>query len=272
MRRSNHWLTAYVVVVLLFLLAPIVVIVLFSFNAGQSLSFPIHALSSRWYDSAIHNPTLSTALQNSIIVAAGALVTVVVVATPAAWVVARSRSRLRTLLLGAMVIPLALPGLFIGIALLTYFRKLGLEPSLKTVTVAHVLYTMGFYVLIASRRFAALDPAFEEAAATLGASRPQAIRLVIWPAVRPALIAALALCLALSLDEFIISFFVIGPENTLPIVIFSNIRTTVTPQINAVASFLLAVSWVSVGVAAFAARDRSSGRTRRARRESAVAA
>jgi spermidine/putrescine transport system permease protein len=260
MKLGERLIGVYVAVVLVFLMAPVVVIVLFSFNAGQSLSFPIEGLSTRWFDQAAGNATLRAALQNSLIVAAGALLTIVVIATPAAWYLARSRSRARGLLLAATVAPLALPGLFIGIALLTYFGRLGLRPSLTTVTIAHVLYTMGFYVLIASRRFAALDPAYEDAARTLGASAAQRLRLIVWPAVRPALIAALALCLALSLDEFIISFFVIGPENTLPIVIFSNIRTTVTPQINAVATFLLVISWVSVGVAAWMSRDRAARR------------
>jgi spermidine/putrescine transport system permease protein len=259
-RLGERLTGVYVAAVLVFLMAPVAVIVLFSFNAGQNLSFPIESLSTRWYGRAAGNFTLTTALQNSLIVAAGALLTIIVIATPAAWYLARSRSRARGLLLAVTVAPLALPGLFIGIALLSYFGRLGLRPSLVTVTIAHVLYTMGFYVLIASRRFAALDPAYEEAARTLGASRTQSLRLIVWPAVRPALIAALALCLALSLDEFIISFFVIGPENTLPIVIFSNIRTTVTPQINAVATFLLALSWITVGVAAWMARDRAARR------------
>lgn len=260
MRVGERAIGVYVAAVLVFLMAPVAVIVLFSFNAGQNLSFPIESMSTRWYGRAAGNATLTTSLQNSLIVATGALVTIVLVATPASWYLARSRSRARGLLLVATVAPLALPGLFIGIALLTYFGRLGLRPSLLTVTIAHVLYTMGFYVLIASRRFAALDPAHEEAARTLGASRAQSLRLIVWPAVRPALIAALALCLALSLDEFVISFFVIGPENTLPIVIFSNIRTTVTPQINAVATFLLVLSWVSVGLAAWMARDRAARR------------
>lgn len=262
MRIGDRLIAVYVFVVLVFLMAPVAVIVVFSFNGAQSLSFPIEGISTRWYEQAAGDATLVTALQNSLIVAAGALATVVVIATPAAWYLARSRSRLRGLLLVATVAPLALPGLFIGIALLTYFGRLGLRPSLTTVTIAHVLYTMGFYVLIASRRFATLDPAFEEASRTLGASRVQSLRLIVWPAVRPAIVAALALCLALSLDEFIISFFVIGPENTLPIVIFSNIRTTVTPEINAVATFLLVVSWASVAVAAWMARDRAARRRR----------
>lgn len=254
MKIGDRLIAVYVGAALLFLMAPVAIIVLFSFNAGQSLSFPIEGLSTRWYAEAAGDVTLVRALQNSLIVAAGALATTVVIATPAAWYLARSRSRLRGALLVAVVAPLALPGLFIGIALLTYFGRIGLRPSLTTVTIAHVLYTMGFYVLIASRRFAVLDPAFEEAARTLGASRVQSLRLIVWPAVRPAIVAALALCLALSLDEFIISFFVIGPENTLPIVIFSNIRTTVTPEINAVATFLLVLSWASVAFAAWMAR------------------
>ena len=262
MKLTDRLLGGYVSLILVFLMAPVLVIIVFSFNATPSLSLPIRALSTRWYATAISDTDLLAALQASLLVGAGALITVVVIATPAAWVVARSRSRqVRTVLLFATVLPLALPGLFIGIGLLTFFRKIGVAPSLATVMVAHVLYTIGFYMIIASRRFAALDPLFAEAAATLGATRTQVTRLVVWPAVRPALIAALALCLALSLDEFIITFFVIGPQNTLPIVIFSNIRTTVTPEINAIATVLLVASWVAVGVAAFSVAGRSARRS-----------
>ena len=148
------------------------------------------------------------------------------------------------LLLATIVAPVALPGLFIGIALLTFFASIHVHPSLRTVVVAHAVYTLGFYVVIAAARFSGLDAALEEAAWTLGAGRWAVARLVVWPLVRPALFAALALCLALSLDEFVITFFVIGAQNTLPIVIFSNVRSVVTPEINAVSTLILAVTAV----------------------------
>lgn len=254
--RGRLFLGSYVVLVLVFLLAPVAVIVLFSFNGSPSLAFPIDSLSTQWYSSAIANEKLQTALQNSLIVGAASLVFVAPIGTAAAWAIGRRRVRGGSVLRAALATPLAIPGLFLGTSLLLLFTRIGIAPSLLTVTIAHVLYTLGFYVLVAGERFAGLDPALNEAARTLGASNVQAWRLVTWPLVRPAVIAAMALCFALSLDEFIITFFVVGAENTLPIVIFTSIRTTVTPEINAVASLLLLTSWIAVAVSLLASRRR----------------
>jgi ABC-type spermidine/putrescine transport system permease subunit II len=262
-------LRVYVAAVVAFLLAPVVIIVLFSFNRDRSLSFPIRALSGHWYTVAFTDDTVVTALENSLVVGGAMLAIVGVVGTLAAAAIARRRFPGRALLLGIMLAPLALPGLFIGVALLSYFVSIGVKLSLQTVVVAHVIYTLGFYVLVASARFAGLDPALEEAARTLGATRTSALRLVVWPLVRPALLGALALCLALSLDEFVITFYVIGPQNTLPIVIFSNVRTTISPEINAIATVLLSSSWALVGAAALLMRG--LGRRRRGGRLADVA-
>jgi ABC-type spermidine/putrescine transport system permease subunit II len=260
MRARSVLLGLYVSLVLLFLLAPVLIIILFSFNSERSLSFPIEALSTRWYDAAFHNRIVLEALENSLVVGGVALALVALIGTPAAWAIARHGFPGRSVLLGSVLAPLAMPGLFIGIALLTYFVALGVPLSLRTVVIAHVIYTLGFYVLVASSRFASLDPSLEEASRTLGAGRLQSLRLVTWPLVRPALLAALALCLALSLDEFVMTFYVIGPANTLPIVIFANVRSTVSPQINAIATVLLAASWLLVALAALAARGRGRRR------------
>jgi spermidine/putrescine transport system permease protein len=260
MRKSQVLLTTYVLVVVTFLMAPIVIIVLFSFNGSAGLSFPIRSLSLRWYQAAVHDDTILLALRNSLIVGGVALAVVAVIGGPAAWAIARYRFPGRSALLATLTAPVALPGLFLGIALLSFFSRNHVRPSLLTVTVAHVLYTLGYFILVAVSRFAGIDPQLDEAARTLGASRLASVRLVIWPLVRPALLASLVLCLALSLDEFVITFFVIGPQNTLPIVIFSNVRTTVTPEINAVATFLLVVSWLAVGLAAVLIRGRERRR------------
>ena len=256
-------LGAYVTVALAFLLLPVAIIVLFSFNSGSSLSFPIRGLSFSWYGTAFHDPKMTSAIENSLIVGAGMIALIFLIGTPAAWAIARYRFRGRGALVAMIVAPVGLPGLFVGAALLTFFASLHVHPSLRTVIVAHAVYTLGFFVVIAAARFTGLDASLEEAAWTLGASKLAVARLIIWPLVRPALFAALALCLALSLDEFVITFFVIGPENTLPIVIFSNVRTVVTPEINAIATVLLLTSWLSVGIAALLVQ--SSARRRRVR-------
>lgn len=253
-------LGVYVGLVLLFLLAPIVVIVLFSFNGSPSLAFPIESLSLQWYDEAIGSEKLRSALQNSLLVGFGTLLVVLPVGTAAAWAIARERIPGRGLIQAGLSAPLAIPGLFIGTALLLLFTRLGVSPSLLTVTVAHILYTLGFYVLVAVQRFSALTVDIEEAASTLGASQWQIRRMITWPLVRPTIIAAAALCLALSLDEFIITFFVVGPESTLPVVIFSSIRTAVTPAINAIATLLLVASWLAVAIAVVASRRRDARR------------
>jgi ABC-type spermidine/putrescine transport system permease subunit II len=263
MRTRRIVFGAYVGAVLVFLLAPIAVIVAFSLNEARRLSFPIEGLSGRWYVEAFTDDKVIDALVTSLTVGGAMLGVVALVGTPAAWAIARHRFPGRTVLLATVLAPLTMPGLFIGIALLTFFVAMGVPLSLRTVVVAHVVYTLGFYVLVASSRFAGLDAAYDEAARTLGASRAQSLRLVVWPLVRPALLAALALCFALSLDEFVMTFYVIGPENTLPIVIFSNVRSAVSPSINAIATLLLVASWLTVAAAALLAR----GLGRRRRRE-----
>jgi spermidine/putrescine transport system permease protein len=261
MRGRGLLLKLYVAAVMLFLLAPVVVIIVFSFNAQRNLTLPLEGLSFHWYGEAFTNTTFREALVNSLVIGGLTLASIALIGTPAAWAIARHRFPGRAVLLTALVAPLTMPGLFIGVALLTYFVTLGIPLSLRTVVFAHVIYTLGFYILAASSRFAGLDPALEEAARTLGAGRLTSARLITWPLVRPALLAALALCLALSLDEFIVTFYVIGPENTLPIVIFANIRSTVGPVINAIATMLLVASWLSVALAALLIG--SPGRRRR---------
>jgi spermidine/putrescine transport system permease protein len=256
MKIGGVLIRLYVAAVLVFLLAPVVIIILFSFNRAQSLSFPIEALSTRWYSAAFSEDRVVDAFVNSLVIGGAMLAVVAAIGTPAAWAIARYRFPGRGVLLAIVLAPLTMPGLFIGVALLTFFVAVGVPLSLRTVVIAHVIYTLGFYVLVASSRFAGLDPAYDEAARTLGASRGQSARLVLWPLARPALLAALALCLALSLDEFVITFYVIGPQNTLPIVIFSNVRTAVSPAINAIATVLLVSSWLLVAAAAVLARGR----------------
>lgn len=249
MSAGRVLLTVYVGLVCTFLVLPVVVIIAFSFNDAQSLALPIEGLSLRWYEEAFTSSRFRQALVNSVTIGGLTLVGVAVIGTPVAWAIGRYRFPGRSALLSVAVLPLTLPGLFIGVALLTYFVSLGTPRSLRTVVVAHIIWTIGFFVLVASSRFAGLDRALDEAAQTLGAGRLATLRMVTWPIVRPALIAALALCFALSLDEFIITFYVVGPDTTLPILIFANVRSTISPVVNAIATLLLVASWVSVAIA-----------------------
>jgi ABC-type spermidine/putrescine transport system permease subunit II len=142
-----------------------------------------------------------------------------------------------------------LPGLFVGLALLVYFSQLKLALSLVTVLIAHCIFVFPFFLLIARAALDRIDPALEEAAADLGASRQMVFRRVTLPQVWPVLIGAAALVFALSFDEFIITFFVVGPDSTLPLYIWSGLRRNTDPSINTVSTLLLLATMVPCVIA-----------------------
>jgi spermidine/putrescine transport system permease protein len=141
-------------------------------------------------------------------------------------------------------LPITLPGLFLGLSLLVMFNRIHLTLSLYTVGAAHWIYVLPYFVLIALQAFASMDPEMEEVARDLGASSWRIFWGVTIPQIWPLLLGATALAFALSFDEFIITFFVIGPDGTLPLYIWSALRRSVDPSINVVSTLLLALSLV----------------------------
>ena len=223
-----------------FLWLPIALVVLFSFHSTGSLAFPFRGVSLRWYRTVFGSDEIRQAAINSIIIASTTTMVTMVLGTLAAWALSRTKSRWRGVLAVLFFVPLTLPGLFIGISLLVFFRETQVTLSMGTVAIAHLVYVLPYYLLIARAALDRLDPMLEEVAADLGASRWQTFTKVTLPQVWPVLVGASLLAFALSFDEFIITFFVIGPDSTLPMYIFSQLRRTVDPQINAIATLLLA--------------------------------
>ena len=224
----------------MFLWAPLMLVVLFSLHKTGSLTFPFEGFSTRWYDEVFSSEEIKTAARNSLIVATASALLTLVFGTLAAYGLTRTTSRLRTPLAVLFFLPITLPGLFIGIALLVAFTEVDTTLSLATVTIAHLVYVFPFFFLIARAVLERLDPALEECAADLGASRMTVFRRVTLPQVWPVLVGAACLAFALSFDEFVITFFVIGPDSTLPLYIWSSLRRTIDPSINAISTLLLA--------------------------------
>lgn len=229
---------------MLFLWLPLLVVVLFSLHTTASLSFPFDGFSLRWYERIFESPEVRAAARNSLVVATSTALVTLVLATLAAYGMSRSRSRWRAPLSLLFFLPITLPGLFIGVALLIAFSQLEYSLSLVTVTIAHLVYVFPFYFLLARAALERLDPALEEAAADLGATGWTIFRRVTLPQVWPVLVGAACLAFALSFDEFIITFFVVGPDPTLPLFIWSSLRRTIDPSINAISTLLLAFTVV----------------------------
>jgi spermidine/putrescine transport system permease protein len=243
-------LTAYGAAVFVFVFAPIGFLVLFSFNANPAGSFPITGLTTRWYEEMSNDVELREAFWTSLGVAVQVTTVSVLVGTAAAFPLVRARMRFRAAARIAVMLPIMLPGLLIGISLLVLLTSLlDVQLSSDTAVVGQAIFTTPFVILLVSARLEAVDQALEWAAADLGADAVRRVRHVLLPALLPAVIASALLSFTLSLDEFIITLFLIGADQTLPIYVFSHVRYGITPAVNAVASLFLAGTFLALTLA-----------------------
>jgi spermidine/putrescine transport system permease protein len=239
-------LLVYTILVFVFLFAPIALVVLFSFNKTASLTFPFHGFSLRWYRAVFDSPTYRDAILASLRVAVISMVVVVVVGTLAGIGVTRYAFRGSRIARAFLFFPAALPGLFVGIALLSFFVQTHVSLSLWTVMAGHLIYVLPYFFLVVSSRLQRFDYMLEEAARDLGAGPWTTFRRVTLPLIAPSLIAGALVVFSLSWDEVFITFFTIGAQNTLPLVIYSTVKQSVDPSVNAISTLLLAGSLVFV--------------------------
>ena len=239
-RRARVFSWIAVALILLFLFAPVVLVVLFSFNSAGSTSPPLEGLSFRWYEALFSNPAFSEALTNSLISAACTIAFVLITGTAAAIVLSRRRSRFLDALSSVVVAPLVIPGLFLGLALFSFFNKLGVELSLVTVVIGQSLVTLPLVVLVVNSRLSNTDLSMLEAARDLGANGFQTFCKVLLPLISPTLAGAALLVAAWSLDEVIVTLWTNGGNTTLPVMVFGLVRQGTDPSVNAIASLVLA--------------------------------
>ena len=239
-KTVRRLLRLWAVFVLGFLYLPIVFLVLFSFQSGKNVGFPFLGPTLEWYQTALGNPQLLSAVVNSIWVAIAVAVFATLIGTMAAFGLVRGGVRFPNGIRIAITMPIMLPGILLGISILIFLaRQLSVTPSLWTVILGHLVFTTPFVVLIVSARLQGFPQALEWAAADLGANPRQALRHVVLPLIAPAIVAGALIAVTLSIDEFIVTFFLIGPQLTLPIYIYTQIKFGVTPEVNAIATLIL---------------------------------
>lgn len=238
------WLLIYALVVVIYLFFPVFIIALFSFNDSPAVSFPIRGLSLRWYGEVFQSPIFLSALKNTLIVGVATTAICVAVGLLAALALTRYTFRLKSAVRAFFLIPLSLPGLFIGISLLSYYTSLNLRLSLATVVVGHLIYTLPYFFLVASTRLERFDRLLEEAAQDLGCTPWETFWKVNFPIIAPSIIGAALIVFALSFDEFMITFFVIGTDSTLPMLVWSMMRRSIDPRVNAISVILILASMV----------------------------
>ncbi len=235
--------------VLIYLMLPIIIIFLFSFNETSAAVFPMPGLTTKWYKEVVNNKAFISALKNSIYVGVVVSSISVAIGTLASFALTRYKFRMKTFVTFSVLVPITLPPIILGIALLSFFSSLNITRSLLTVIISHVLFCTPFAILVMNSRLEGFDVSVEEAAMDLGANRAQTFRYVTFPLIRPSIIGAMMLTFGLSFDEFLVTFFVIGKENTLPIVIWGMLRRGVSPTINAIATMVLVISMTLIVIA-----------------------
>jgi spermidine/putrescine transport system permease protein len=243
-------LSVYGVAIYLFLFFPIVLLVLFSFNANRYGSFPITGWTFTWYRQMWGDFEIRGALSTSLKVGAQVTAISTIVGTAAAFPLVRSKLPFRDGIRIIFILPIMIPGLLIGVSLLVLFvSTFHWQLSPETAVIGQSVYTTPFVILLVSARLQGFDMSLERAAADLGANAFQRLRRIVLPLLLPAIIAGALFAFTLSLDEFIITYFLIGGANTLPIYIYTQIKFGITPEVNALASVLLAGSLTLLAIA-----------------------
>ena len=241
---------AFALLAAAFMGAPLVLVVLFSFNQSALTSLPLTGFTLDWYRKLFALGAFWPALWNSLIVAGFVAILSVAIGTMAALTLSRLAPRLSGLLIGLVSIPMMLPALIIGVALMSYLvRLVGVPLGLPTIILGHLVIAQPFVILIVFSRLATFDWAVVDSARDLGASPLRAFFTVTLPIMRPTIVGAALIALSISLDDFVITFFTIGGGNTLPTLVWGMVRTSLDPTINAIATLLILLSVGSTFIA-----------------------
>ena len=235
--------------VLVFLYAPLITLMIFSFNNSKA-NVVWRGFTLKYYEKALHNDSLIQAFSNSMVIAFFSTILSLVLGAMAAIVLWRFRFPGKTVFDGALAIPIVVPEICMGVGMLVFFAKVLPWPhdlpwpfDLGNIIIAHVSFSFPFVAVVVRARLASFNREMEEAAKDLGASEFRALMDVVIPHIQPSLIAGALLAFTLSLDDFVITFFTAGPDTiTFPVKVYSMVRFSVTPEVNAASTILIVVT------------------------------
>jgi spermidine/putrescine transport system permease protein len=245
--NARRVLRSFFGLVVIFLYAPIAILLIFSFNDSVLPSFPLSGFTFTWYHQFLHDGELHGALKTSAIVAALSSLGAVMLGMLASLALARRRFPGKAVASAFLLSPLVIPYVVFGISLLLLFHQLGIPRSLLTVVIGHIVISLPYTILVLVPRLEQIDASLEEAAYDLGASQLRTFRSVTFPLILPAIVSAFLIAFTTSFDEYAVASFVVGTRVTFPIYLYSALRfPSQLPQVIAVAVVVLTVSLVVV--------------------------
>jgi spermidine/putrescine transport system permease protein len=246
-KNGRRVLQGFFGTVILFLYAPIAILLLFSFNDSVLPSFPLSGFTLTWYRQFIHDTELRGALETSAIVAALSSAGAVVLGTLASIPLARRRFAGKAAVSGLLLSPLVVPYVVLGISLLLLFHALGVPRTILTVVVGHIVISLPYTLLVLIPRLEQIDVALEEAASDLGANGAVTFRLITLPLILPAIFSAFLISFTTSFDEYAVASFVVGSRSTFPLFLYGALRfPSRLPEVIAVAVVVMTLSLIVV--------------------------
>lgn len=246
----RRWpMRAWLAMVGIFLYAPLVALMAFSFNDSRR-NIVWKGFTLKYYDKLFHDSALLEAFGNSLTIAAASTVISLILGASAALLLWRFRFPGKTALDGALALPIVVPEICMGVAMLVFFARVMPWPqglpwplNLGAIIIAHVSFSFPFVAVVVRARMASFNREMEEAARDLGAGEFRTIKDVILPHMAPSLVAGALLAFTLSLDDFVITFFTAGPDTvTFPVKVYSMVRFSVTPEVNAASTVLIVLT------------------------------
>ncbi len=246
MKRRSLWLWAAAALAYVFLYAPLVIVVVYSFNDSR-LNAQWVGFTLEWYRKLFADEEMLTAARNSLVIGLVASVVSTALGTMAGYAMYRYKLRLLPIL---VVAPIAIPEILMGVSLLIFFVGINLTLGLISITLAHIAFCIGFVAIVVRSRLAGMDESLVEAARDLGATPWGAFRLITLPLIMPGVIAGALMAFTLSIDDFVVTYFTAGADAlTLPLKIYTMVKISVTPEVNAVSTLLMLLTLALIVVA-----------------------
>ncbi len=248
--KAIKWfLRGYVVCLFVFVFAPILASVVFSFNSQRFPTVPLGSFTWHWYETVLADPDVWDAVRTSIVVSSCTAVLATVIGFCTAYTDYRYNFRFKGAFLALALLPPTIPLIIMALAMLAWFSRIGAAGEVWSVIIAHTVLTAPFAMAIIRLRLNQMDANLESAAWNLGASEWTAMREVIVPFCKPAIISALCLTAAVSFDEFAVAWFVSGLNKTVPVIILEIVQGNIDPQVNAIGTFVFITSMTLVIIA-----------------------
>ncbi len=240
--------------VLVIMYLPILLLVIYSFNESK-ISSIWGGFSLKWYRELFRDEDMFEALWNSIVLGISSSLCAGVLGTLGALGMSKIRCRANSVMEYLATLPIMIPEIILGMVFLAFFSLLGLPFGMTTLILSHTAFCVPYIFMLVKARLVGMDPSLAEAARDLGASEPRVFRDITLPLLLPAIASGMVLSFAMSFDDVIISLFVTGVNvNTLPIRVYTQIKTGVTPEINALCTLMLGATLLLVGISAWLGR------------------